>query len=1022
MLSTVRDACEVHDHVLRTDAAPEIDDLIEALSSAGSSEAAAAAFFETNHVTKGMHLLLELVFRRLAGKGEQPSFVLSQAMGGGKTHTMIALGLLAGQPVLRRRILSEESLPDEFPGGARVIAITGRRNPAHYLWGEVAVQLNKPELFRRFWAEGPRAPDETDWADLFGDEPTVIMFDELPAWFDYAVVQQFGGGTLANVGRYALANLVEAARKKQNTCVIASNLSGGVYPEATRDLKEEVFRGARAIEPVSLQGGDIFEILRKRLFKKWPNAQAIDAVADAYAKAMEEAVRSRAVQKTPERFADEIHGCYPFHPRFADLIATFRNNEQFRQTRGLLSLAGRIVKSVWQRPINDVHLIGVQHADLSDATIRSEPFLEPMREAIAHDVANQGQATAETINSTLNSDAGSQVATALLFASIGSGPDSKRGLTRSELIECLMAPNRTATEFGAAFDGLRGMDGAWYLHGDGKEDGVYRFTNQENLTRRLQTEADRAPEPRIRSETIRRLEEIFAHQTENAYQEVLALPEMDKIDLRRERILLVVGPDTANPPRAVATLFAGAVEKNNLLVVTGDATRFASIDAAARRLYAAQKVLKDLGREHPQAEEVQGKLEQAEFDLLTTIEQVFNKIWYPGLSPRTRQPDLLEQKLDLRVERPNDAPPRLVGEPQIEAALGPGRASKLIPEPEKQAEALLGRIEDQLWPGGVKKIKWHDIEVNARSNARFAWLPPKGLDVLKRIACQQARWRETADGFIERGPFEKAHTTVSVSRISYDKASGEARIEIKALDAGPQPVIRWSDKGPAVAWSPELKDLSLATSKLRLWFLADDPTGDHPTGDSVLWRNEISILHEPRETSSGRVVELKAVPAGALRWTLGGTSPRDMGRPYIEPICIPAEGCLLRVFAEDGDISAEEPFEFLPLNRSFGEKPITLQDVVDRGKTATLLKRIERTDTQSAFELINQIKSTRRPGLWVGDDRGDRRRECHTSHRPRRGDRWNGAGSCSGPAAGTCRRRTINGDSAVGPPGVSNWR
>ena len=237
------------------------------------------------------------------------------------------------------------------------------------------------------------------------------------------------------------------------------------------------------------------------------------------------------------------------------------------------------------------------------------------------------------------------------------------------------------------------------------------------------------------------------------------------------------------------------------------------------------------------------------------------------MSPRTRQPDLLEQKLDLRVERPNDAPPRLVGEPQIEAALGPGRASKLIPEPEKQAEALLGRIEDQLWPGGFKKVKWHDIEVNARSNARFAWLPPKGLDGLKRIACQQARWRETADGFVERGPFEKAYTTVSVSRLSYDKASGEARIEIKALDAGPQPVIRWSDKGPADPSSPELKDLSLSTSKLRLWFLAEDPTGDHPSGNSVLWRNEISLLHEPREMSSGRVVELKAVPAGAMRWT-----------------------------------------------------------------------------------------------------------------------------------------------------------
>jgi hypothetical protein len=89
----------------------------------------------------------------------------------------------------------------------------------------------------------------------------------------------------------------------------------------------------------------------------------------------------------------------------------------------------------------------------------------------------------------------------------------------------------------------------------------------------------------------------------------------------------------------------------------------------------------------------------------------------------------------------------------------------------------LGRIEDQLWPGGAKKVKWHDIELNARSNARFAWLPPKGLDGLKRIACQQARWRDTADGFVERGPFEKAPTTVSVSRLSYIRRAAKRALK-----------------------------------------------------------------------------------------------------------------------------------------------------------------------------------------------------------------------------------------------------
>jgi hypothetical protein len=189
MILSVRDACDIHDHVRHADPTPEIDDLLDALAEAASSSDAAAQFFKTNAITGGMRLLLELGFRRLAGKGEQPSFVLAQAMGGGKTHVMIALGLLAQLPTLRRRVLGEAGLADEFDGAARVVSITGRRNPAHYLWGEIAAQLGKPEVFRRFWAEGPRAPDESDWQDLLGTEPTLIMLDELPGWFDYAVAQ-----------------------------------------------------------------------------------------------------------------------------------------------------------------------------------------------------------------------------------------------------------------------------------------------------------------------------------------------------------------------------------------------------------------------------------------------------------------------------------------------------------------------------------------------------------------------------------------------------------------------------------------------------------------------------------------------------------------------------------------------------------------------------------------------------------------------------------------------------------------
>ncbi len=55
------------------------------------------AFFAENYVTEGMRLLLTEAFKRLEGRSASASgaFLLSQSMGGGKTHNLFALGLLA---------------------------------------------------------------------------------------------------------------------------------------------------------------------------------------------------------------------------------------------------------------------------------------------------------------------------------------------------------------------------------------------------------------------------------------------------------------------------------------------------------------------------------------------------------------------------------------------------------------------------------------------------------------------------------------------------------------------------------------------------------------------------------------------------------------------------------------------------------------------------------------------------------------------------------------------------------------
>jgi len=60
-------------------------------------------FFEENYITDGMRRLLLGSFSRFEKKSDQGIFLLTQSMGGGKTHNMISLGLLANYPEFRKK-------------------------------------------------------------------------------------------------------------------------------------------------------------------------------------------------------------------------------------------------------------------------------------------------------------------------------------------------------------------------------------------------------------------------------------------------------------------------------------------------------------------------------------------------------------------------------------------------------------------------------------------------------------------------------------------------------------------------------------------------------------------------------------------------------------------------------------------------------------------------------------------------------------------------------------------------------
>jgi len=348
-MKTVRDACQLQPNALSIKLSDQIEQLDELITAEGNG----SAFFEKTHITHGMQDLISEGITRLAGASSQAVFHLKQAMGGGKTHLLVGFGLLAKHPSLRDTYCGGNPHASAF-SSANVAAFNGRNNPDHFFWGEIANQLDKGDQFKAFWTGGPKAPDEKDWLKLLeGDRPVLLLLDEMPPYFHYLDTQKVGNGTVADIATRAFANLLTAAGKKKNVCVVVSDLAAAydtgakLINRALEDARSELGRQERTITPVDLAANEIYDILRKRLFESLPDKAGIADIAEAFGRKLEEAAKSKTASRGAEAIADEIAATYPFHPRLKNVVALFKENEQFKQTRGLIELVSRLLRSVW---------------------------------------------------------------------------------------------------------------------------------------------------------------------------------------------------------------------------------------------------------------------------------------------------------------------------------------------------------------------------------------------------------------------------------------------------------------------------------------------------------------------------------------------------------------------------------------------------------------------------------------------------------------------------------------------------
>jgi len=874
-MRTIAECCKPRDSIFdktRRDTVLDLTDLVQ-------GRIDPAAFFGENHVTEGMRVLLTEGFRRLEGKTTQGVFKLTQAMGGGKTHLLNTIGLLAQHPDYRKAVMGDFYSPDDGLGAVRVVAFSGRESDAPLgIWGAIADQLGNKEQFSDYYSP-LSAPGQTAWVNLLKGEPLLIMLDELPPYFENAKSKAIGNSDLSVVSATALSNLLVAIGKDElsNVCLVITDLTasyaGGSQQiiQALNDLDKETGRSAMSLEPVRMNTDEFYQILRKRIFEELAGKEQIAEVAQAYAKSVRDARQMDVTNASPEQFAARVAESYPFHPSIRDLYARFKENPDFQQTRGLIRLMRIVASRLWERgEAEQVYLINAHDIDLTDRETLSEinQINSSLENAVSHDIASGGQSVAEILDTNLGGSDAQDLMKLLLVASLCNVVGGTKGLTLPEMIANLCAPGRDISKLKNEVIN-RLVTTAWYLHTG--RDGRLFLKNVQNLVARLRTTAESYLHDQSLRELRDRLNELFKPDTGWCYQRVQALPAVDEIDIAQDKTTLVIANPTSsglNPD--LQTLYGNIDFKNRVCFLTGQRSADALLNAA-KELKAIRHIIDELKAEgtpdnDPQLVQARDLLDRIQNQFGSALRETFSTLYYPS-AQRLMSADF---PMEFNANRYD-------GEDQIIRTL----RGKMKYTDDVSGDTFIKKVEQRLFT--QKVMQWSEIKRRAATNPAWPWHRPDALYKLKDDALHRDIWRETG-GYVEKGPFPKPATQVKLQELSRDDDSGKVKLRATPINGD---TVYVEIGAPATTASHKLSGRDYETDELEVSFLAVDVSGQHDTGDPLTWHNRITLQGRVYDAGSDKLVELRAAPPAPIRYSTDGSDPKVAGGAYDEPFAVP---------------------------------------------------------------------------------------------------------------------------------------
>lgn len=859
----------------------------------------AKKFFSENFQTQGMKMLFDTAFKRFKGESDTGVVKLTQAMGGGKTHSMLALALLCADEKLRVEVLGKEY---KDLGTIKVVTFSGRENADFGIWGSIADQLGKKEMFSGYYSP-LKAPGESAWINLLQGDKTLILLDELPPYLENARSITVGNSDLSKVTIAALANLFSALGKAQlsNVCLVFSDLraayeSGSdLLQSSFKELEQEANRIAIEVAPVSLNSDEIYHILKKRLFEDKPLVENYpiekNEIAIGFKEAVETSKKMGFTGYTGEAVYRGITDSYPFHPSIRDLYARFKENQNFQQTRGLIKLMRQIVREFYEsKQADKAYIINVFDVNLNNPNLLAlfrqiNPSLE---EAISHDIAQDKQSVAEIIDEETqdkNNNA-QQLAKLLLVSSLSTASHALLGLTEQEALGYMSAPGADVNMMKNALEELRTR--CWYIKTDNR--GRLYFQDTKNMIAEMNDLVGSYTNENAKKELRRILKENFAPKTKDCYEQLFVLPAVDEISLDTKKVSLVIFepyPGNALHPDLV-DFYNNSSLKNRVMFLSGERSIMEKLYENSKKLKAIQTIMQNINDEglsanDQQRKEAEVQLDKATHNLLSTIRETFVTLHYPsknGIISTEFKLEFKENKFD--------------GEEQVKKTLIAEMKYEAFSKEDAFMETLRKKCESRLFT--TSEMTYNQIVDRAATETLWGWYHPDQLDSLKSYCLKTDKWREVG-GYLQKGPFEKDPTSVQVTQTNYNEETEEFTLSVRGIGGR----VYYDIGSDPTQASSELTDQVFVTKEPEVRFACIDPSGERKEGGVVEFLGEPTLKYGQRSTPSGLLLEIRTHSQYEVRYTTDGSDPKENGGLYTEEIIVPDECrfvCIALLYAQ----------------------------------------------------------------------------------------------------------------------------